>query len=78
MFKLLTYPTSSFTRLSGLRRLFTRWPIPGTGPTILLHVGQEVVHGHLIIDGILEATAGIGHRSTEPRADHDHAGRHRL
>ena len=34
MFKLLTYPTNSFTRLSGLRMLLTRWPIPGTGPTL--------------------------------------------
>ena len=32
--RLFTYPTSSFTRLSGLRTLLTRCPMPGTGPTL--------------------------------------------
>src|SRR2546422_1792395 len=39
--RLFTYPTSSFTRLSGLRTLLTRCPMPGTGPTVFFMYARK-------------------------------------
>ena len=39
--RLFTYPTSSCTRLSGLRTLLTRCPMPGTSPTVFFMYARK-------------------------------------
>ncbi|MCG3768652.1 MAG: hypothetical protein JW394_0768 [Nitrospira sp.] len=45
---------------------------------VLLHVHQEFIHRHLIVDGILEVAARIGHGAAEAGTDHDQTCRYRL
>ena len=53
-------------------------PDAGHRPYGLLHVREEVVHRHLVVHGVFEPAARVGHRAAEARADHDQAGGHGL
>ena len=42
-------------------------------PMVFLHVGQEFVDRHLVIDSILKEPPGISNRTAEARTNHNHA-----
>ncbi len=47
-------------------------------PDILLHVGQEFLDRHLVVDRVLEVPSGIRDGAAESWTDHDQPGRHGL
>ena len=74
----LTYPDEFLDSFIGIAETLDSVADTGNWPDVLLHIIQELIDAHLVIDRMFEVPTGISHRSTEARADHDQPGRDRL